>query len=357
MHRLLAQFLIDHKQAILERWLAVVVERLGLESGRTPELIDDLPTMLDEMAQAALLEASDWSPADGARAHGRHRITLGIDIGGLAEELILIGEIVLDLARAVGQRLPADDVAKLFRMLGRATAASVREYGRLRDQQVAVEAAKHSSFLAHEIRTPLQTAKLAVALLEGAEGDFTKHLQKLKRAHGELTDLIDHSLIQSRLLGEPTLDVQRFSIEEVVADALSRLELTAQRKRIQLRAEHESFEMEADRKLVLSALANLLTNAVKFTHAGGNVILRARRSDDRVLFEVEDECGGIPEALLPRLFDPFVQGGEDRSGAGLGLAIVKQAIEAHRGAVRVINDPGRGCRFVAELSVRVAATV
>jgi signal transduction histidine kinase len=68
-----------------------------------------------------------------------------------------------------------------------------------------------------------------------------------------------------------------------------------------------------------------------------------------VLFEVFDGCGGLPEDLPQKLFQPFVQVGEDRSGFGLGLVIVKQAVEAHGGAVRVVNDPPQGCCFVVEL--------
>jgi signal transduction histidine kinase len=69
-----------------------------------------------------------------------------------------------------------------------------------------------------------------------------------------------------------------------------------------------------------------------------------------VLFTVEDECGGIPEDLPKRLFQPFVQAGSDKSGFGLGLLIVKQATEAHRGSVRVTNRLDRsGCIFVLDL--------
>jgi hypothetical protein len=108
--------------------------------------------------------------------------------------------------------------------------------------------------------------------------------------------------------------------------------------------EIEPFEIEADPKLMTSALSNVLTNAVKFTDGGTTVTLRARLRDGHALFEVEDHCGGLgpqPE----RLFDPFVQRDEDKSGFGLGLMIVKRAVEAHDGCVRVEDRPGSGCTF------------
>lgn len=67
------------------------------------------------------------------------------------------------------------------------------------------------------------------------------------------------------------------------------------------------------------------------------------------MLEVEDRCGGLPEDLPERLFQPFVQAGDDKSGFGLGLMIVKQAAEAHNGSVRVVNTPGVACCFIIDL--------
>ena len=74
-----------------------------------------------------------------------------------------------------------------------------------------------------------------------------------------------------------------------------------------------------------------------------------QRIDHRVVFEVEDECGGLPVGSIEKLFDPYVQVGKDRSGFGLGLAIAKQAVDAHQGSLRVHNIVGSGCVFVLEL--------
>jgi len=102
----------------------------------------------------------------------------------------------------------------------------------------------------------------------------------------------------------------------------------------------------------LSAITNLVRNAIKFSVEGGRVDFRARALEDRVLFEVEDSCRGMPEELPPKLFQPFVQQNADRSGFGLGLLIVKRAIEAHHGSVRVVNRPNEGCTFVLDVPLR-----
>jgi signal transduction histidine kinase len=100
-----------------------------------------------------------------------------------------------------------------------------------------------------------------------------------------------------------------------------------------------------------SAIDNVIGNAIKFTHQGSVVTIRAARQDKLIRIEIEDACGGLSEGKASELFEPFVQRDEDGRGFGLGLAIVKQAIEAHGGRVSVRNLPNKGCVFVFELPI------
>ncbi|HEY1586042.1 MAG TPA: HAMP domain-containing sensor histidine kinase, partial [Polyangia bacterium] len=111
----------------------------------------------------------------------------------------------------------------------------------------------------------------------------------------------------------------------------------------------ESLAVEADARLLTSALSNLVSNAVKFTRPGGRVEVRTFQHGADVIVEVEDECGGLPEGAADELFQPFVQKGSERSGVGLGLAITREAVEAHGGLITVRNLPGKGCVFRIEL--------
>ena len=99
----------------------------------------------------------------------------------------------------------------------------------------------------------------------------------------------------------------------------------------------------ADAQLLESAVTNLLNNALRYTRAGGQVVLRVRMQDRRVLIEVEDECGG----LTPTVGDPFQpfgqRRGQDRTGLGLGLSIARKAVRAHGGDIHIRNIPGTGC--------------
>ena len=107
--------------------------------------------------------------------------------------------------------------------------------------------------------------------------------------------------------------------------------------------------IDADPQLLASAVMNLLHNAFKNTRSGGSVVLRAHADGQRLVVEIEDECGGIPESQAD-LFRAFGdRRGTDRSGLGLGLSMARQAVRAHGGDITIRNMPGRGCIFAIDL--------
>jgi signal transduction histidine kinase len=351
----LAEYIENNKDRLIQRWKSAVVERLELDLEES-ELVDDLPEFLDDLASAARDPGQGWPELDSARRHGRQRMRLGVDLGSLSVEIALVAEVLLALADEDGQSVTCEQARRLSRVIGQATAASVHEYVALRDQQLANQAAQHFSFIAHEIRNPLHNAKLAVKLLAVVDEPRRQaSLERLQRALSQLSDLVDNSLIQARLYGDPTVNLERLDLVDLVEAARDDVAAHAEDRGQTLTIEAERIELEGDRKLLISALTNLLKNAIKFSCDGGRVLLRAKAVDQRALIEVQDECGGMPEDLPPRVFQPFVQGySDDRSGFGLGLAIVKQAIDAHHGSVRVDNRPGQDCTFVIDLPLRQA---
>jgi signal transduction histidine kinase len=129
------------------------------------ELVDDLPLLLDDLVEALRSAIGERAEMSGAEKHGRSRMRSGINIGGLAEEMMLVGETVLELIDEVEQFIPTGEVRKLFHAIGRGMAASLRAYAALRDHEIVVQAMQHYSFIAHEIRGPLQTARLTATLL------------------------------------------------------------------------------------------------------------------------------------------------------------------------------------------------
>jgi len=105
----------------------------------------------------------------------------------------------------------------------------------------------------------------------------------------------------------------------------------------------------ADRQVLAAVVANLLQNAFKFTRPQTTVTLRVGASAERVLIEVQDECGGLPSGDVNELFRPFEQRSADRTGMGLGLAFSRWGAEANEGRIYARNLPGRGCVFTVDL--------
>jgi hypothetical protein len=99
----------------------------------------------------------------------------------------------------------------------------------------------------------------------------------------------------------------------------------------------------------MSIVSNLLQNAFKYTQPRSHVWLHTHATADRVLFDVEDQCGGLPPGGAEHLFEPFRQRNLDRTGLGLGLAICARGAAALHGEIRVFDYPGRGCVFTIDL--------
>jgi signal transduction histidine kinase len=174
----------------------------------------------------------------------------------------------------------------------------------------------------------------------------------LERGLQRTSELIDQTLQVARVSSGVELRRQPTTLAELVQELQLDGLHEAESKGVRLRAAVErDAPVDLDRRLVRSALGNLIHNGVKHTPAGGRVELRARLDGSRVVLEVEDGCGGLPPGKVEAAFAPFVRLDEGQDGFGLGLAIAKQAADAHGGSIRVQNVPGKGCIFVLELPI------
>jgi signal transduction histidine kinase len=107
--------------------------------------------------------------------------------------------------------------------------------------------------------------------------------------------------------------------------------------------------IDADQQILAAVVANLLQNAFKLTPPRTTVTLRVGFSAERVLIEIEDECGGLPGGNADDLFRPFEQRSANRSGLGLGLAFSRWGVEANHGRLYARTIAGRGCIFTVDL--------
>ncbi|HEX8794309.1 MAG TPA: HAMP domain-containing sensor histidine kinase [Polyangiaceae bacterium] len=209
--------------------------------------------------------------------------------------------------------------------------------------------------LVHELRNTVGAVVLAYRSLKRANvspsGSRTGAV--IDHSLQRLSDLIDRSLSEVRLQAAPEPLLETFTLGELVDEVESPAAEFAEDGKLWLavHADPPDAALTADRQLVVSAISNLVQNAIKFTRPNGAVVVRLRAESDWVVMEVEDECGGLSPGATERLFQPFFRASRDEAGVGLGLglAIVRRAAEAHGGTVHVRNKPGQGCVFTIRL--------
>ena len=241
------------------------------------------------------------------------------------------------------------------RCLDTAIAGAVTEHARLSSQaQTAVEV-ERTARSAHELRDLLNTALLAFnALKIGPMAVTGSTGAVLGRSLLALRNEIDKSVADSRLAGS-ALSLGPVALGTLLDDVAEPARLAAEYRNVTFVIEpsDRTVLLNADPLILVSAIMNLLTNAIKFTNAAGGVTLRTRTDTHSLVIEVEDECGGFPE-MAGDPFAPFVRRrSSDHRGLGLGLSIARKAVRAHGGDITIRNKPGIGCVFEIRLPLAV----
>jgi signal transduction histidine kinase len=336
------------RDAVARRWIERVHAQLPSEHALSEEeILDSLHFFLDEVI-AALEGEVPLRPAGSsvAQAHGAQRQILQRDIADVVREYGLLFEAVVDECRVCGSGpFEPEEYARLAGCLTRGAAEAVHEFAELRGLELRRQSWEHFAFLAHEIRGPLQTARISAQLVRsGPLGG--RATEVLDRSLAQLSETIDQALIHARMRGidaGAALHAEPLDLAPLLAQLVDDARPDAEARQISMTLETvRPLPITGDARVLRSALGNLIRNAVKFTRTGGRVAVRAR---ERIV-EIEDQCGGLREGDEKRIFDAFRQANEDRTGFGLGLAIARQGIEAHGGILAVHNMPGRGCVFV-----------
>jgi signal transduction histidine kinase len=215
------------------------------------------------------------------------------------------------------------------------------------------------AMLGHELRNPLSPILTALELIKlRGDGHFTHEHAVVERQARHLVRLVDDLLDVSRVArGVLELRRQRVDLRDVLAKAIDMASplLEARRHHFQVQAPPRgAVVMEADEARLAQVMANLLTNAAKYTPVGGHISIRAQRAGGELELEVRDDGIGIAPDLLPNIFDLFVQGRQsiDRGegGLGIGLALVRSLVQLHGGSVAVHSDgSGKGSVFTVRL--------
>jgi signal transduction histidine kinase/ActR/RegA family two-component response regulator len=225
--------------------------------------------------------------------------------------------------------------------------ADVLDSARRKDEFLAM--------LGHELRNPLAPILTAVELL-ARQPAVARERDVIDRHTRHLARLVDDLLDISRVTrGYVELRNEQVSLASVLERAVELAAALISRHRHVLHvASAEEVTLQGDPVRLAQVFGNLLTNAAKFTPAGGKIQLAIERAPDRVRVTVRDNGRGIEQRELARIFEPFVQVDRERDGLrgglGLGLAIVHNLVERHHGSIVVHSDgPGRGSAFTVEL--------
>jgi signal transduction histidine kinase len=352
---MLREFIAVNREEIIRRCRAKVATR-SVPPPTDVEIDHGVPVFLDQLMDALRLGLIS-SPEIGRSAvkHGHDLLLQGFTLSQVVHDYGDVCQSITELAVEKNAPISTDDFRTLNRCLDDAIAGAVTEFGREQNQFTldgeTARGNERAGFLAHELRNLLNTAIVAFEVLKtGNVGVAGSTGTVLHRSLAGARALISRSLAEVRLTQgiqnrEPLL-VSEF-IEELAPAAT--LEANARGIGLSLIPVEDGVAIEADRQVLAAVVGNLLQNAFKFTRPRTTVTLRVGASTERVLIEIEDECGGLPGGNVNELFRPFEQRSGDRTGLGLGLAFSRWGVEANNGRLYARNLPNRGCVFTLDL--------
>ena len=351
---MLDEFITRHRDEIICRCRAKVAERsIAPPTGAAVE--HGVPVFLDQLVRALRLGVNSDEISKSAVRHGHDLLLQGFTVSQVVHNYGDVCQSITELAVESDVPIDTHDFRTLNRCLDDAIAGAVTEYGRERNRatqdQETVRGTERLGFFAHELRNLTYTALLAYEVLKtGNVGIVGSTGTVLGRSLSGLQELIERSINEVRLTrgvqNRSVLDVSTFIAE---LSAAATLEANAHNIQLTIAPAPENVSIDADPQVLAAVVRNLLQNAFKFTCPHTNVTLRVSAGDERVVIEIEDECGGLPAGDVEDLFRPFIHRGGDRTGLGIGLAYSRWGVEANHGRLSAKSLPGRGCIFTIEL--------
>jgi PAS domain S-box-containing protein len=234
---------------------------------------------------------------------------------------------------------------------------AVNELERLR----ALDAKKTESIsrAAHELKNPLSAIKAYCEVLaemysaDGTASGFLKGIDdETERLLRLVSELLNVSSIES---GRLQLTLDEVNLADVVRETLYNIDMTNRNHRLVLRTEEGVPPIVADQVMMKEVITNLVSNAINYSPAGGDIIIEIHKEGRNVRMDVIDQGLGIPREHLANVFEKFYRvyrpDQPDVPGCGLGLAIVKGIVEAHKGTITAESNVGEGSRFSVLLPV------
>lgn len=207
--------------------------------------------------------------------------------------------------------------------------------------------------VSHELKTPLTSISGYAELIESGmakEEQAQRFAGEIHKSASRLLALIN-DIIRLSQMDSPMsdLNLERVDLEQIAADTIEQLRLSAQRMGVTLELDAQATAIRADRRMMEELLHNLCDNAIRYNVAGGSVRVEVRPMHEQAMICVQDTGIGIPKAHQERVFERFYRVDKSRSkatgGTGLGLAIVKHIAAKHNATLALDSEPGRGTRI------------
>ena len=353
----LRDFLLKYKDEILQLSQSKTRTLAGVR-GDSVQLKLGLPLFFDQLVHVLEQKLENPPPMallSAAAKHGEEYLRLGYSLSHVVHAYGAMCQAITEFAVTKNAKFSASEFNILNGCLDVAIAAAVSEFQFRSVKASEDREVQHLGFLAHELRNALSSAVVAHEMIKaGLVGTGGSTASVLESNLSRMRNLIDRSLSEVRTRADAELFVEKFRLSDLFDQIALTAKVDADKKKQTLVCEVDwQVEIEADRQFILSAVANLVQNAIKYSKTGGEIKIRAKFVADRTLIEVEDQCGGIAADQVANLFKPYVQSGEDRSGMGLGLAITQRAVHVSQGTISVQNNPGTGCTFKIDIPSKI----
>jgi len=216
------------------------------------------------------------------------------------------------------------------------------------------------SELVHELRTPLVSLNMGMHLLQREDMPVEKRgriFDMINSEFNRLSEMTTSFLEYARLeSGRTKFNSTKFEVQGLLNESVEVMQFQAEAREITitLQVPHEPLNLIGDRDKIKQVILNLLNNAIKYNHPGGNVLLSAQLTLTDITISVHDDGQGIAEEHMPRLFTRFFRAPNRENvtiGTGLGLTICKQIVEAHHGKLEVVSEVDKGSTFTVRLPV------
>jgi signal transduction histidine kinase len=353
--RELADAIVRRRDDIGRRWLERFAESSPHDDATVTELRDAMPMYLMRLAEGLRTEhtaqrggSSSWTKV--AREHANTRVSLGFDIDQLVQDFIVLRSVIADVLEEEGVLTGVRDAEALADLIDGAIAAAVKSYVASRDFEMRRQAAEHVAFITHELRGPLTNASLATVHLRRGRSvapEQDRMLAVIDRNLRRTAELVDQVLLVEQDAHALKPQLTNVPLRSVFDETVAAAKLTAEAKGLHLEAHFDpDLVVEVDPKLAVSAIDNVVQNALKYTEAG-NIQLDVEDRGDDVVVHVRDSGPGLSHQELGTIFEPFRRGesGAGKVGSGLGLAIARRALEAQGGSIHVESERGHGSHF------------